>query len=243
MLNQYIEMLKKATETLSNLGKSGAGIGDYFCAVGYELLLFALGVLYLAAIIIIIVLPAVMIKQIWVNNRFASKRWKQYMAFMDTIKKFFINYRINMSALLSANSKETFLLNFEKLKNQIESIGITMNSSVITNKEVQKCLKNQIDAKKIDILIPKYFPRIIDMSYREIMECIPSMGRGPLRNDLFYDWVKEFGNFSTELKTIYPDDLSYKKSLVWHYIVKIGLTVLLLLIYLILLIPFVLVFF
>lgn len=60
MLERYIEILKEATQNLSNLGMQNSDITDYFRAVGYEFLVVFLGVTWLAIIVCVILLPFIL---------------------------------------------------------------------------------------------------------------------------------------------------------------------------------------
>lgn len=47
MFNNYVEMLKKATEAMTSLHHTEAGPAEYFSAVGYEFAVIGLGILLL----------------------------------------------------------------------------------------------------------------------------------------------------------------------------------------------------
>ena len=59
MLYKYLDLLRQATDSLTNLGNSNATWLDCFRTIGYEFLVFGLGVLYVAAIAAIILIPTV----------------------------------------------------------------------------------------------------------------------------------------------------------------------------------------
>ena len=77
MLNKYLELFQHATENMTNVGKSGAGATEYFQAVGYELLIIGLGLLYLAGIVILITVPILVFYRGVINGGFASEKLKE----------------------------------------------------------------------------------------------------------------------------------------------------------------------
>lgn len=78
MLNSYIKLLKQATEALTNVGGSNAGATEYFQAVGYELAIIAIGLLYLAGIVAVVVIPVLVFRQGVYKGGFASKTLKKF---------------------------------------------------------------------------------------------------------------------------------------------------------------------
>lgn len=80
MFNNYVEMLKKATEAMTSLHHTEAGPAEYFSAVGYEFAVIGLGILWLAIIVAVIAIPIVITK--WVlNGKFATRKWKNFAAY------------------------------------------------------------------------------------------------------------------------------------------------------------------
>lgn len=77
MLNKYLDLLQHATEAMKNVGKSGAGATEYFQAVGYELLIIGLGLLYLAGIVLLIAVPVLVFYRGVVRGGFASEKLKE----------------------------------------------------------------------------------------------------------------------------------------------------------------------
>lgn len=59
MLYKYLDLLHQATDSLTSLGGSNATWTDCFKTIGYEFLVLGLGILYLAAIAAIVLIPTV----------------------------------------------------------------------------------------------------------------------------------------------------------------------------------------
>lgn len=85
MFNNYVEMLKKATEAMTSLHHTEAGPAEYFSAVGYEFAVIGLGILWLAIIVAVIAIPIVITK--WVlNGKFATRKWKKFCSIWKDAK-------------------------------------------------------------------------------------------------------------------------------------------------------------
>lgn len=85
MFNNYVEMLKKATEAMTSLHHTEAGPAEYFSAVGYEFAVIGLGILWLAIIVAVIAIPIVITK--WVlNGKFATRKWKKFFSIWKDAK-------------------------------------------------------------------------------------------------------------------------------------------------------------
>lgn len=59
MLYKYLDLLHRATDSLTSLGGSNATWTDCFKTIGYEFLVLGIGILYVAAIAAIILIPTV----------------------------------------------------------------------------------------------------------------------------------------------------------------------------------------
>ena len=92
MLQDYIDLLKHATEVIGDLGHSGAGFSEYVNAVWYEFLILGLGALYLAVLAGIIFVPILFIKKIICGSRFSSAKWKKYMEVRNKMNVFYSEY-------------------------------------------------------------------------------------------------------------------------------------------------------
>ena len=87
MFNNYVEMLKKATEAMTSLHHTEAGPAEYFSAVGYEFAVIGLGILWLAIIVAVIAIPIVITK--WaLNGKFATRKWKKFFNLFKKPKEF-----------------------------------------------------------------------------------------------------------------------------------------------------------
>lgn len=78
MLNSYIKLLKYAAEAITNVSRSNAGAAEYFQAVGYEFVIIAIGLLYLAGIAAIVAVPVLVFRQGVYKGGFASKTLKKF---------------------------------------------------------------------------------------------------------------------------------------------------------------------
>lgn len=78
MLNSYIKLLQHATEAMTNVGGSNAGAAEYFQAVGYEFVIIAIGLLYLAGIVAIVAIPVLVFRHGVYKGGFASKTLKKF---------------------------------------------------------------------------------------------------------------------------------------------------------------------
>lgn len=59
MLRDYLDMLRKAVEAMTNLGNSGTTWRDYFQAVSFEMLALLIGAAYLLGLALLIAVPIV----------------------------------------------------------------------------------------------------------------------------------------------------------------------------------------
>ena len=59
MLYKYLDLLHRATDSLTSLGGSNATWTDCFKTIGYEFLVLGIGIFYVAAIAAIILIPTV----------------------------------------------------------------------------------------------------------------------------------------------------------------------------------------
>lgn len=238
MLNQYIDMLKKATDVLGNLGKSGAGIGDYFHAVGYEFLLLGIGILYIAVIVLVVAFPVLVINQICLKDRFASKKWKQFSNFLNKVENFCKCFNKYQTVLLNTKSKKIFLEKLDGIRQLCKSYGVTTDTSAMSDDEIDKILHTTSD-NRYKYLKNRYIPEL------------PVFSNIFLRDfNLFYDWftdavgISSFdGELRNEFNAIYPDKKAYKRACFWHSTNKVGIIVLFTAIYLIFVIPLILVLF
>lgn len=78
MLNSYIKLLQHAAEAITNVSRSNAGAAEYFQAVGYEFVIIAIGLLYLAGIAAIVAVPVLVFRQGVYKGGFASKTLKKF---------------------------------------------------------------------------------------------------------------------------------------------------------------------
>lgn len=88
MLNKYIDLLRRATDAMTNVGHSGAGTPEYFQAVGYEFLVIGLGLLYLAAIAVVCIGPVLYVYFGIKKKGLASKQYKAYLGIIAEMIKF-----------------------------------------------------------------------------------------------------------------------------------------------------------
>ncbi len=114
MLNKYLDLLQHATEAMTNVGKSGAGATEYFQAVGYELLIIGLGLLYLAGIVLLIAVPVLAFYRGVVRGGFASKKLKEMCKIAEEYTHASKQYK-KLRYDFSDSEKKWRVKNFEKL--------------------------------------------------------------------------------------------------------------------------------
>jgi hypothetical protein len=113
MFNNYVEMLKKATEAMTSLHHTEAGPAEYFSAVGYEFAVIGLGILWLAIIVAVIAIPIVITK--WaLNGKFATRKWKKFCDLFKEAQEVYYKKNILMAEYTaSLNKRDTALKIYE----------------------------------------------------------------------------------------------------------------------------------
>ena len=106
-----------------------ASIFDYFTAVGYELALLLLGILYLALIVIILAAPFVFVFLVKNTSFGATKRWKQYESLEHEIDDFSKNYAEKVKEAVCAKSRNAFDRSWDKLAAFLKEKDITLDTS------------------------------------------------------------------------------------------------------------------
>lgn len=125
MLKNYIDLLKHATDSLMSFGHgSGGSIADYFQAVGLELIIVLLGILYVVGIVLILSLPVwgICLRFKQIDKHSLCVKWdsnfRNYNEFWTTV------WRTYESLKGSADASEEKWLELEK---QIEGKGISLD--------------------------------------------------------------------------------------------------------------------
>ena len=114
MLNSYIKLLQHATEAMTNVGRSNAGTAEYFQAVGYEFVVIAIGLLYLAVIVAVVAVPVLVFRHGVYKGGFASKTLKKFSEIvLDSYQANGERYRLCSSFVTS--NKESRIEAYEKL--------------------------------------------------------------------------------------------------------------------------------
>lgn len=129
MFQKYIQILKDGIDALSSLHGADASIFDYFTAVGYELALLLLGILYLALIVIILAAPFVFVFLVKNTSFGATKRWKQYESLEHEIDDFSKNYAEKVKEAVCAKSRNAFDRSWDKLAAFLNEKDITLDTS------------------------------------------------------------------------------------------------------------------
>lgn len=129
MFQKYIQILKDGIDALSSLHGADASIFDYFTAVGYELALILLGILYLALIIIILTAPFAFVFFVKNTSFGATKRWKQYESLEHEIDDFSKNYAEKVKEAVCAKSRKAFDRSWDKLATFLKEKDITLDTS------------------------------------------------------------------------------------------------------------------
>lgn len=109
MLHKYLDMLQKAAESFSHLGRTDASWMDYFRTVEYELFLIAAGILILVAIAALLLIPTFGINKIIVKVKTVRENCDKRIQEYDD---FVIAYHRHISVYDDNNKKENFGYNY-----------------------------------------------------------------------------------------------------------------------------------
>lgn len=144
MLYKYLDLLHRATDSLTSLGGSNATWTDCFKTIGYEFLVFGLGILYVAVIAIIVLIPTVgldrMLKKIksYELQKHTILTKSGYKQCSDLVVSVLEN-------LQDANCKEDLLTLADNLSEAYTMAGVTKRYM----RKLQK-LKNEIENGTVD---------------------------------------------------------------------------------------------
>lgn len=124
MLYKYLDLLRQATDSLTNLGNSNATWLDCFRTIGYEFLVFGLGVLYVAAIAAIILIPTVGLVKIL--KKIKSHELQKHAILTKSGYKQCSDLFVSvLKNLQDANCKEYLLTLADNLSNAYIMAGVT----------------------------------------------------------------------------------------------------------------------
>ena len=173
MLYKYLDLLHRATDSLTSLGGSNATWTDCFKTIGYEFLVLGIGILYVAAIAAIILIPTVglvkMLKKIKSNELqkhtiLTKSGYKQCSDLFTSVLK----------NLQDANCKEYLLTLADNLSNAYIMAGVTKRYM----RKLQE-LKNEIENGTVDC------DGACESAFRECMFTEPDMKCGSV-----IDWAE-----------------------------------------------------
>lgn len=232
MLQKYLELLKKATSSMGNLGHSGAGFPEYAQAVGYEFLVLGLGLLYLAVVVAIIAIPILFIRKVFIKNSFGSKKWKEYIRIKDEFYAFCSTYTRMIKDLLSLNTEESIAEKLRELydflkKNSEFTISEFEDEGFDINYAAKKVKKDGEDY--LESLLPDFEP------YQEDFK------PGNFYGKLMHSYCPS--SYREKLRNIIPTQSDFSREYTKHIATLVVFCLFSILIYLMLLIPFILVFF
>lgn len=237
MLQQYFEILKKATDAMTSLNSSGASVQDYLITVGYEFAVLGLGLLYLAVLALIVVIPILIIKKVICGNTFSTKKWMSYIFLRDKVEGFLREYVNAIQGYMNAegDNPEEILTSWRSLLDFLKGHGLSPSKTLPDDERVIKLAKKFRDLSN-------------DKPYDKLASYLPSINLMPedFRPKQFYAEFSEMtdaGPMHQELLAIYPTMSAFKKACFMHYAVKIGMGIFVFVLYLILLVPFILLFF
>lgn len=234
MLQKYIELLKNATTAMGNLGHSGAGFQEYAKAVGYEFLLLGLGLLYLAIIVAVIAAPIVFIRKVSKKDCFVSARWKKYLEVRDKMKNFAVTYTQKIKemhdAVYKQNPKEAIMDKLTELVSFLQDNGYEFKGEFPDIDQLIKAIKKG-KMNKVARWLPDITP------YEEYFNL------SSFYDEAMFNRFYNIQNIKDTLNNLFPTYSKFRRAYVFH-LATIGVVcVFALMIYLMLLIPFILVFF
>lgn len=212
MLNSYIKLLQHATEALTNVGGSNAGAAEYFQAVGYEFVVIAIGLLYLAGIVAIVAIPVLVFQHGVYKGGFAPKTLKKFSEIvLDGYQANGERYRLCNSFVSS--KKESRIEAYEKL-----CTLLTKYCKAFTPLNWYDCVPGDtIEDKRRFLKEDKHFS--------SLFQCLPSLPRCLIGDaafkylicpDEFYYMThpdKWASVFTDRVKELYPLDTDYRRDL------------------------------
>lgn len=212
MLNSYIKLLKQATEALTNVGGSNAGATEYFQAVGYEFIIIAVGLLYLAMIAAIVAIPVLVFRQGVYKGGFASKTLKKFSEIVLDCDKAKCEYH-RLCSSFESSKKESRIEAYEKL-----CTLLTKYCNAFTPLNWYECIPGDtIEDKRRFLKEDKHFSNIL-LSLPSLPPCI--LGDASFAylicQDVFYymthpnEWTSVF---TDRVKELYPTDTDYRRDL------------------------------
>lgn len=164
MLCQYLDLLHRATDSLTSLGGSNATWTDCFKTIGYEFLVLGIGILYVAAIAAIILIPTVglvkMLKKIKSHELqkhtiLTKSGYKQCSDLFASVlknlqdancKEYLLILADNLSnAYIMAGVTKRYMRKLQELKSEIED-G-TVNCDNAYESAFQECMFTEPDVK------------------------------------------------------------------------------------------------
>lgn len=173
MLYKYLDLLHRATDSLTSLGGSNATWTDCFKTIGYEFLVLGLGILYVAAIAAIILIPTIglvkMLKkikshEIQKHTILTKSGYKQCSDLFASV----------LENLQDANCKEYLLTLADNLSEAYTMAGVTKRHM----RKLQK-LKNKIENDTVNC------DNAYQSAFRECMFTEPNVECGSV-----IDWAK-----------------------------------------------------
>lgn len=212
MINSYIKLLKQATEALTNVGGSNAGAAEYFQAVGYEFVIIAVGLLYLAGIAAVVAIPVLVFRQGVYKGGFASKTLKKFSEIvLDCDQAKCECYRLRSS--FESSKKESRIEAYEKL-----CTLLTKYCNAFTPLNWYDCIPGDtIEDKRRFLKEDKHFSSIL-----QSLPFLPCyfIGNASFKNvicpDVFYsmthpnEWTSVF---TDRVKELYPTYTNYRRDL------------------------------
>lgn len=148
MLYKYLDLLHRATDSLTSLGSSNATWTDCFKTIGYEFLVLGIGILYVAAIAAIILIPTIgtvkILKKIkshelqkhTILTNFGYKQC--YDLFLSVLKnlqdanckEYLLTLVDNLSnAYIMAEVTKRYMRKLQELKSEIEDGTVNCNNA------------------------------------------------------------------------------------------------------------------
>lgn len=212
MLNSYIKLLKHATEALTNVGGSNAGAAEYFQAVGYEFVIIAIGLLYLAGIAAIVAVPVLVFRQGVYKGGFASKTLKKFSEIVLDCDKAKGEYH-RLCSSFESSKKESRIEAYEKL-----CTLLTKYCNAFTPLNWYECIPGDtIEDKRRFLKEDKHFSNILQ-SLPSLPPCLigDASFNSVIRPDEFYYMThsdKWASVFADRVKELYPSDTDYRHDL------------------------------
>lgn len=151
MLFEYLDMLRKAIEAMTNLGNSGTTWKDYFQTVGFELLTLLIGIAYLAGLALIVAVPVIGIYKIVKTKTTFNKYLNDRQAYED-FRDEYLDLRDSLDFVLRDIKSNHAIEKEEEKKRIIDKIITMMDSKNIEYEKESMIFDTPEDFDKLPCL-------------------------------------------------------------------------------------------